>query len=178
VTHACPRLVLVTGPAGAGKTTLAHALGTRLGWSVVIRDEIKEALVEAADGPVDHAALNRVAYDEFSARIAALVETQTDAIAEAAFQHDRWSACIGPVLDRCEMRILRCTADPAAATARLRDRAGRHAHQDAQLLALVDAGVDYFGSFQHFTLDRLTLTVDATGGRGPDLDAIVAWVRQ
>lgn len=175
VTGGRPRLMLVTGPAGTGKTTLAHALGARLGWPAVVRDEIKESLVGA--GPVDHDVLNRTAYDEFFARIVALVAAGTDAIAEAAFQHERWAAGLGPVLDGCELRILRCTADAVTATARLRDRAARPAHQDAELIARLDSGVDYFGDFEDLALDVPTLIVDSTSRLAPDLDEIVAWIR-
>lgn len=173
-----PCLVAVTGPAGTGKTTLARALGAQLGWTVVVRDEVKESLVPAAGGPLDHDRLDQVAYDEFFTRIAALVAAGTDAVAEAAFQHPRWVAGLGPVLDRCEPRIIRCTADPAVATARLRGRAGRAAHQDTELLALVDVGTDYFGAFEHLRLEVPTLTVDTTAGLDPDLARIVAWIRE
>ena len=42
-----PTLVLVTGPAGSGKTTLAYAIGAALGCPVVSRDAIKEGMAAA-----------------------------------------------------------------------------------------------------------------------------------
>lgn len=41
-----PLLVIVSGPPAAGKTTIARALGPRLGLPVLCRDEIKESLFD------------------------------------------------------------------------------------------------------------------------------------
>jgi cytidylate kinase len=41
-------LVLVSGPAGCGKTTLAHGLATALTCPAICRDEIKEGMARAA----------------------------------------------------------------------------------------------------------------------------------
>ncbi len=43
-----PTLVLMAGLPGAGKTTLAMALGKELGWPVLDKDTVKTALLEAA----------------------------------------------------------------------------------------------------------------------------------
>ena len=44
-----PTLVLVTGPAGSGKTTLASAVGAAVGCPVVSRDAIKEGMVATGE---------------------------------------------------------------------------------------------------------------------------------
>jgi predicted kinase len=46
-----PTLVVVSGPAGSGKTTLAHAIASAVGCPAICRDEIKEGMVHATWGP-------------------------------------------------------------------------------------------------------------------------------
>ncbi len=43
-----PTLVVVSGPAGSGKTTLAHRLATAVACPAIIRDEIKEGMAHTA----------------------------------------------------------------------------------------------------------------------------------
>jgi len=45
-----PTLVVVSGPAGSGKTTLAHRLALAVGCPLISRDEIKEGMVHASPG--------------------------------------------------------------------------------------------------------------------------------
>jgi Ni2+-binding GTPase involved in maturation of urease and hydrogenase len=42
-----PVLVVVSGPAGSGKTTLAHEIARAIGCPAICRDEIKHAVVAA-----------------------------------------------------------------------------------------------------------------------------------
>lgn len=39
--------MVISGPAGAGKTTLAHRLASAVGCPAICRDEIKEGMVHA-----------------------------------------------------------------------------------------------------------------------------------
>ncbi|MFI1658351.1 AAA family ATPase [Streptomyces sp. NPDC020472] len=61
-----PTLLVISGPPGTGKSTLARLLAERLGCPAVIRDEIKQGMVLNADpspGGADH--LNLPARDAF-----------------------------------------------------------------------------------------------------------------
>ena len=82
-----PRLILVTGPAGSGKTSLAYALGRAIGCPVVSRDAIKEGMVVAEPGFAattgDH--LTARAYEVFFATLALMLRAEVTVVAEAAF---------------------------------------------------------------------------------------------
>lgn len=54
-----PLLILVHGPPGSGKTTIAEALATKLGLALFAKDEIKEELYESL-GAVDPDASRRL----------------------------------------------------------------------------------------------------------------------
>ena len=49
-----PTLIVVSGPAGSGKTTLAHQLAV-IGCPALCRDELKEGMVAATPGFVPSA---------------------------------------------------------------------------------------------------------------------------
>jgi adenylate kinase family enzyme len=52
-----PSLIVVSGPPGTGKTTLAHEIATVVGCPAICRDEIKEGMAHATP-EFDRIALN------------------------------------------------------------------------------------------------------------------------
>jgi predicted kinase len=169
-----PILVIVSGPAGSGKTTLAHRLAGTIGCPALCRDEIKEGMVAATPGfvPGPSDPLTMRTYGVFFAAIRLFLEHGVTHIAEAAFQHANWARGLEPLRRLAELRILRCQVGAAIARARAeqrrREQHNRAAHDDVGHFS-VDR------SFEQIQLDAPTLDVDTADGYSPDLDAIAAF---
>jgi predicted kinase len=171
-----PTLVIVSGPAGTGKTTLAHRLAATIGSPAVCRDEIKEGMVAATPdfvpGPSDPLTVRT--YGLFFAVIRLFLEHGVTHVAEAGFQHANWARGLEPLQPLATLRIVRCQTEPATARARAarrrREQLTRAAHDD----------IGHFSaehSFAPIRLDAPTLDVDTTDGYDPDFDAIAVFAR-
>ena len=171
-----PTLVIVSGPAGSGKTTLAHRLAATVGCPALCRDEIKEGMVlashEFVPGPSDP--LTMRTYDLFFAVIRLFLEHGVTHVAEAAFQHANWARGLEPLKSLAELRILRCRVPDILSQTRAERRRGeqpaRAAHDDAGHFSVPR-------SFDSIRLNAPTLDVDTTSGYSPNLEAIAAFVR-
>lgn len=171
-----PKLIIVSGQAGSGKTTLAHRLAARIGCPAISRDEIKEGMV-LSHGPGFVAAtsdpLTVRTFPLFFATLRLLLEGGVTIVGEAAFQHRLWSQGLEPLRDLAELRVIRCRADDATMLQRRRERgaavATRAAHADSDVSLAIDPGWD------PIHLEVPTLDVDTAAGYSPGLDAIAAF---
>ena len=177
-----PTLIVVAGPAGSGKTTLAHAIAAAIGCPAICRDEIKEGMVHATWG---HAAAGFVARpgDELTARtlpvffavLELLLSAGVTTVAEAAFQDHVWRPRLEPLLDLARLRIVNCAVDPDLALQRIRQRAQANPLRRAH----ADPGPERPSvplAFTRISLDVPSLEVDTADGYRPGLDQIVAFV--
>jgi predicted kinase len=171
-----PLVVAVSGPAGTGKTTLAHALAAALGCPAICRDEIKEGLVFGRadfEAAIDDEA-TRAASELFFDAVRLLVERGVSLVAEAAFQHRVWAPNLEPLQSLATIAVVQCHTDAATATARIAERASsRRAHADHTVLARGDA---YFDEFRRLELDAPSITVDTTDGYRPGLADVATFV--
>src|SRR5437879_5794903 len=82
-----PRLVIVSGPPGAGKTTVAGALREHLGLPLIAKDTLKELLGDAfgVDDRARSQQLGSVVFELIALVIKELLEQGVSVIAEGNF---------------------------------------------------------------------------------------------
>lgn len=171
-----PTLVVVSGPAGAGKTTLAHTLATAIGCPAICRDEIKEGMVhtlgdnfQAAPGDP----LTQRTLSVFFGVIRVMLEAGVTLVAEAAFQNHVWSPQLAMLNDLASIRIVRCKVDPSEGRERMARRPRRSAHADSS----VADDANYYDNYMPVSLAVPTLDVDTSKEYEPTLDEIIAFAQ-
>ena len=174
-----PTLVVVSGPAGSGKTTLAHRLASALGCPAICRDEIKEGMVHAAQGfvaaPGDE--LTGRTLPVFFGVLDLLLRAGVTTVAEAAFQDKVWRPRLESLTGLARLRIVHCIVDPGLTFERSRRRRretpSRRAHADPDDAA---EHARAHRAFDRVSMDAPYLEVDTTDGYRPSLDEIVAFI--
>lgn len=177
-----PSLIVVSGPPGAGKTTIAHAIARRVSCPAICRDEIKEGMVHATPGfrPTASDPLTIRTFTTFFDVLRLLLDNGVTVVAEAAFQDKLWRPHLEPFADIADIRVIACSVDPDVAHGRILrrfddDPGARAAHADSALLHDRAAGSQTHESFVYISLDVPTLQVDTTDGYRPGLEQIVAF---
>jgi adenylate kinase family enzyme len=126
-----PTLVVVTGPPGAGKTTIAAALRERLGLPLIAKDALKEALGDALAFDGDRHESQRLGVATFQMQFAVvreLLATHVSVIVEGNFRGVDFFETL-PAADITQVHVW---AEPAALRERLllRDTHRHPVHYD------------------------------------------------
>ena len=169
--HNKPKLVVVTGRPGSGKTTLSKELGKLLYFPVVSRDEIKEGYVNTFN--IRHDELpentNKVASEVFFRTIGLLLTNKVSVIAEAAFQHGVWKPEITKFQKYADVLVIICEIDAEVAAKRhlergLNDPRRGFFHGDKQT-----EGVSPPAEYEPPILEVSTIKVCTLNGYNPEL---------
>lgn len=168
-------LVVVTGPAGSGKTSLAHKLAETIRCPTISRDEIKEGMAyrESEFVPTVGDRLTERTLPVFFRAVSFLLESGVTVVAEAAFQHHVWAPNLRPLTEVAAVRVVRCRTDETTARKRVLQRAKlRAAHPDASVLD----DPTYYDAYSWLELDVPSIDVDTTSGYAPTIHDLVTWI--
>ena len=177
-----PTLVVVAGPPGSGKTTLAHALAAAIPCAAICRDEIKEGMVHAHRGDFETAPgdpLTQRTFPLFFEVLRTLVSGGVTLVAEAAFQDGLWRRGLESLLSCAELRIVNCRVDAALSYERATDRGDRRlSHGDSALRAGEEEWARRTASFEWISIPAPSIDVDTTDGYNPGMGTLVAFVNR
>jgi predicted kinase len=169
-----PTLVVVTGPPGAGKTTIAAALRERLGVPLIAKDAIKETLGDGLAFDGDRHESQRLGVATFHVQFAIvreLLATGVSLIVEGNFGGPDWFESL-PTAEIVQVHV---SADPATLRERLlvRDTHGHRVHYDrdaADEIATRTAA----GEWPALPIGGRLVSIDTTVW--PELDEVLATI--
>jgi len=178
-----PRLIVVTGRPGAGKTTLTDVLAREMGCMKVWRDEIKEEILRSPQRePSSDREVNLLVNDLFFDAVHAQLVRGVTVVAEAAFQHKLWEPRLVPLLSIARTRIIVCEISAELARSRRIARAGADPqresfHPDDVVRAAREGRMQPVGEYDppHFAVP--TLSVNTSDGYLPSLQDIITFAR-
>jgi predicted kinase len=173
---ALPKLIVVSGPPGTGKTTLAHAIAETIGCPAICRDAIKEGMVHAAPDfkPALEDPLTERTFFTFFQLIQILLAARATVVAEAAFQDRLWRPRLEPLSQIADIRIIECVVNEELRRAR-RDARDATPSRRAAHVGFIQSELEG-RPFEWITLPVPKLRVDTSDGLSPALQDIVAFI--
>lgn len=178
-----PRLIIVTGRPGAGKTTLSYRLSHAIRCPLISRDEIKEGLVNTLEkhesSDLD---LNKHVYETYFDVIDYLLNQRITLVAEAAFQHKIWLPKLTKLQSRANIKLVICHIEPELSKTRFIERGQSDVsrakfHDDLDIDENTDISTTLLGQYQSPQLDVPTLTVNTTDGYQPSIEGIISFIQ-
>lgn len=178
-----PLLVIISGSAASGKTTLAERLAHDLTLPLLSRDGFKERLMDVL-GCADRQRsreLGAASYAILYEALDRLLKAGIGAVVESNFRRGLSEPELRRHLNGVQAMQLHCRVSPDIARARFRARATRgdrhpgHHEDDPETLADFEASL-MGGAHAPLNLPIPLLEIDSTASYAPDYATIRAWI--
>ena len=177
-----PALVIISGPPGAGKSSLAAVMSRELGLAMLAKDMFKEAIFDHLPG-VDTSDAHRLGiasvgmmYDFARTQL----ENGVGIILESTFDRGKAEEDVSPLLDLAHAIIVHCSAPNELILERYEERADdpdRHeVHGDEEYVDALEQNLAA-GIYEPMDLDIPTIEVDMTDPEAVDEQDLIIRIR-
>lgn len=183
-----PRLVIVSGPSGSGKSSIARDIAAELQIAILAKDDLKEGLFDSLGNPDDadvQARLDVAAYVLIERLGTRILEGGVGLVVEGNFTRGHHEAQLGPLVARSRASVIHCHVSPKAMAERLKKRLNGqkkrhpgHVHPDRKLLAKPAKLVESREDLEPPNLDVPIKQIDTTTNHNPSVAKLVSWVRE
>ncbi len=173
-----PRLTIVGGRPGAGKTTLAHLLAKRIHCPLISRDAIKEGMVNTMeDKGAPGGLLAQSAGDTFFDVIELLLARRVTLVIDAFFPQESWQDRMPTLKQIAKVNLVFCAVDADTAHQRMAQRRQEDAHWDEFHNKPVDQKAMPQARYEPIDLGVPRLIVDCHGDYNPNIEDICRFTK-